>query len=220
MDRLAESLGIDRLEIRRRNVLRVGDETVTKHRLTESVGIAETLDRAETLVDWTARLRRIEAFNRGRSDVHRGLGVSCVLYGVGLGGKAPFLDKAGAYMKLEADGSVTAAVGTVEMGQGLTTSLLQIASEALDLPVERIHLTPVDTSRVPDSGPTVASRGTMMSGMAILDAAHKLRRRIDEVADDLGIPADEISVRLPEIASAFWMRNLDPAVEGGRGPSR
>jgi len=137
-----------------------------------------------------------------------------VIYGVGLGGKAPFLDKAGATMKLEADGSVAVAVGTVEMGQGLATVLLQLAAESLGVPIERVHLAPVDTSRVPDSGPTVASRGTMMSGLAILDAASKLRARIDAVARELEVPLAEVPQRLGEVASAFWLRNRDPAVEG------
>jgi len=117
-------------------------------------------------------------------------------------------------MKLEADGSIGLAVGTVEMGQGLITALAQIASEALSVPVARIHIAQVDSSRVPDSGPTVASRGTMMSGLAILDAAAKLKERINIVAQDLGISKEEIPVRLQDIAQAFWTRNLDPAVEG------
>jgi len=77
-----------------------------------------------------------------------------------------------------------------------------------------VHLSPVDTSRVPDSGPTVASRGTMMAGLAVLDAAAKLRARMEALASDLGIPADEIPDRIDEIAGAFWLRNMDPAVEG------
>jgi CO/xanthine dehydrogenase Mo-binding subunit len=122
-------------------------------------------------------------------------------------------------MKLEADGSIVFAVGTVEMGQGLITALTQIVSQSLNVPLDRIHMTQVDSSRVPDSGPTVASRGTMMSGLAVVDAANKLRQRIEGVASDLGIPQDEISDRLGEIAQAFFMRNLDPAVEGwGRTP--
>lgn len=214
MDRLAERLGIDRLEIRRRNALQIGDETATKQRLSESVGVLQTIEKAGRLAHWEERLRKVEAFNAASRDRRRGLGISSVMYGVGLGGKAPFLDKAGAYMKLEADGSIGIAVGTVEMGQGLTTALTQIASEALSVPFDRIHLAPVDSSRVPDSGPTVASRGTMMSGLAILDAAAKLKERIRTVAKDLHIPKNEIPSRLKEIAQAFFMRNLDPAVEG------
>jgi CO/xanthine dehydrogenase Mo-binding subunit len=214
MDLLAERLGIDRAEIRRRNLLRPGDRTSTDQVVNESVGAAETLERAVELAGWEERLRRVEAFNAEHGDRRRGVGLSCVIYGVGLGGKAPFLDKAGATMKLEADGSVAVAVGTVEMGQGLTTVLLQIAAESLGVPIDRVHLAPVDTSRVPDSGPTVASRGTMMSGLAILDAAYKLRERIAAVAEELEVPLDQIPQRLAEIANAFWLRNLDPAVEG------
>jgi len=214
MDLLAEELGLDRAEIRRRNLLRPGDETSTGQVVKESVGVLETLERAVETAAWEERLGRVEAFNAERADRRRGVGLACVIYGVGLGGKAPYLDKAGATMKLEADGSIAVAVGTVEMGQGLTTAILQLAAEAVGVPIDRVHIAPVDTSRVPDSGPTVASRGTMMSGLAVLDAADKLRERIDDVAGELGIPVEEIPDRLDEIASAFWHRNLDPAVEG------
>ena len=214
MDLLAERLGIDRAEIRRRNVLRPGDRTSTDQQVNESVGLPETLDKAIEIADWQERLARVEAFNASENGRRRGVGLACVIYGVGLGGKAPFLDKAGATMKLEADGSVTLAVGTVEMGQGLTTVMLQLAAEALGVPIERVHLAPIDTSRVPDSGPTVASRGTMMSGIAVLDAAAKLRERIETVAEAEGISTDEIPGWLEEIANAFWLGNRDPAVEG------
>jgi hypothetical protein len=140
MDKLAEVLGIDRLEIRRRNVLQAGDKTSTNQLLEESVGILETIDKAGEMAHWRERLAAIDAFNAASEDRKRGTGISTITYGVGLGGKAPFLDKAGAYMKIEADGSIAFSVGTVEMGQGLITALTQIASEALQVPVERIHI--------------------------------------------------------------------------------
>ncbi|MCK5246684.1 xanthine dehydrogenase family protein, partial [Candidatus Bipolaricaulota bacterium] len=214
MDQLAEKLNMDRAEIRRRNVLVAGDLSSTEQLLETSVGMADSLARATEMIEWDRRLDAVVAFNAEHHGVKRGLGISCVLYGVGLGGKAPFLDKAGATMKLEADGSVAAAVGTVEMGQGLTASLLQIAAEELGIPIEKIQLAPVDTSRVPDSGPTVASRGTMMSGLAVLNAAKKLRARVEDVADTHGIARSEIRQRWDEIANLFWLNNLDPAVEG------
>ncbi|MGB2984224.1 MAG: xanthine dehydrogenase family protein molybdopterin-binding subunit, partial [Candidatus Bipolaricaulia bacterium] len=214
MDLLAEKLGIDRAEIRRRNLLKPGDATSTEQVVIDSVGVLDTLERAVEIAEWDDRLARVEAFNAEHTDRRRGVGLASVIYGVGLGGKAPFLDKAGATMKLEPDGSVAVAVGTVEMGQGLTTVLLQLTAESLSVPIERVHLAPVDTSRVPDSGPTVASRGTMMSGLAVLDAAAKLRDRMEPVAAELGIPKEEIPERLDEIAQAFWLGNLDPAVEG------
>jgi len=137
MDLLAERLGIDRAEIRRRNLLRPGDRTSTDQVVSESVGVLETLEQAVEMADWEDRLRRAEAFNTEHEDRRRGVGLSCVIYGVGLGGKAPFLDKAGATMKLEGDGSIAVAVGTVEMGQGLTTVVLQLVVESLGVPIER-----------------------------------------------------------------------------------
>ncbi|MEE9541394.1 MAG: xanthine dehydrogenase family protein molybdopterin-binding subunit, partial [Candidatus Bipolaricaulota bacterium] len=214
LDRLANRLGIDRLEIRRVNALRTGERTATNQQLGKSTGVIETIKEAGKRIRWKDRLKSVNTFNKGSVYRRRGLGISTVMYGVGLGGKAPFLDKAGAYMKLEADGSLTIAVGNVEMGQGFTTVVTQIASEAMQIPMKRIHIAPVDSSRVPDSGPTAASRGTTMSGLAVIDAAEKLWKRIVKVAGILNIAEEEISVRLDEIAQAFWMRNLDPAAEG------
>jgi len=214
MDLLAEKVGCDRAEIRRRNLLVPGDETSTEQVVADSVGALDTLEKAVEIAGWEERCRRVAVFNEAHDDRRRGIGLSSVIYGVGLGGKAPFLDKAGATMKLEPDGSIAVAVGTVEMGQGLTTVMLQLAAESLGVPIDRVQIAPVDTSRVPDSGPTVASRGTMMSGLAILDAARKLRERIEQVADAEGIGLDELPDRLPDVARAFWLGNLDPAVEG------
>jgi len=214
MDLLAEKLGIDRVEIRRRNLLRSGDVTSTDQPVVDSVGALETLEMAADMTKWSDRLASISAFNASQSEHRRGLGIASVIYGVGLGGKAPYLDKAGASMKLEADGSVTLAVGTVEMGQGLTTAMIQIAAEVLGVPVGRVQMSPVDTSRVPDSGPTVASRGTMMSGLAVLNAAKKLRERIEAVAERIEVPLDEIPDRMADLAQAMWRENEDLAVEG------
>jgi CO/xanthine dehydrogenase Mo-binding subunit len=82
---------------------------------------------------------------------------------------------------------VSVAVGTTEIGQGMVTVLSQIAAEALGCPVELVHVLEADTSRVPDSGPTVASRTTVMSGNAIRDAAAKIRAAMEPVVADSGL---------------------------------
>ncbi len=228
IDRVARQSGIDRLQIRKINALRPGDETASGQILTESVGIGETLSRVGELVNpdgaakagnhagstMSSKLSTSSWTTPSAPNRRRGIGICSVMYGVGLGGRSPFLDKAGAYVKLEADGSVSVAVGTVEMGQGLLAALIQTASESLDIPRNLITVLPVDSSRVPDSGPTVASRGTIMSALAIQDAASKLRTRIEDVAEQMHVPRDEIAARLPEIAAQFWLGNIDPATEG------
>lgn len=228
MDELARRLGMDPLELRERNALREGDETATGQALMESVGLTACIARAKELSGWEAKKREVAAFNRRERFKRRDLGASTVMYGVGMGAKAPLLDKAGAYLKLEADGSVTLAVGTTEMGQGALTVLAQIAAAGLGVPVEAVQLTPVDTSRVPDSGPTVASRTTTIQGMAVLDAARKLRERVeDAVRHMFACPEFTIEGRLfcipgepprrvdlGEVSRWMWTHNWDLGATG------
>jgi len=184
MDRLAERLGIDPLVLRLKNALAEGDETITGHRLTESVGFGDVLDKVAASSDWT---RKRAEYARDSGAVRRGIGLAACYYGVGLGAMGKHLNPAGASVVVAADASVTVAVGTTEIGQGMITVLSQIAAEALGCPVELVHVVEPDTSRVPDSGPTVASRTTVMSGNAIRDAAAKIRAVMEPVIADSGL---------------------------------
>ncbi|MBC7220066.1 xanthine dehydrogenase family protein [Candidatus Bipolaricaulota bacterium] len=228
MDELARKLGIDPLVLRERNALREGDRTSTDQVLSESVGLGACIEKARELSQWGKRQAEVAAFNARERFKRRGLGVSTVMYGVGMGAKAPLLDKAGAYLKLEADGSVTLAVGTTEMGQGAETVLSQIAADGLGVPLDAVRLAPVDTSRVPDSGPTVASRTTTVQGMAVLDAATKLRARIEDAVREMfrcpsftlegrlfcipGDPPREVDIA--EVARWMWAHNWDMGATG------
>jgi CO/xanthine dehydrogenase Mo-binding subunit len=184
MDLLAERLRMDPLDLRRLNALEVGDQTITGHALTASVGFKEVLDRVERESEWVVK-RRVYAMDKG--PVRRGIGVAASYYGVGLGAMGKHLNPAGANVVVAADGSVTVAVGTTEIGQGMVTVLTQITAEALGCPVELVRVIEPDTSRVPDSGPTVASRTTVMSGNAIRDAAAKIRAAMEPVIADSGL---------------------------------
>ena len=152
--------------------------------LTVSVGFKEVLDRVEESSDWK---RKRAAFAADRGVVRRGIGMAASYYGVGLGAMGKHLNPAGANMVVAGDGSVTLAVGTTEIGQGMVTVLSQIAAEALGCPVELVRVLEPDTSRVPDSGPTVASRTTVMSGNAIRDAARQIRAAMEPVIADSGL---------------------------------
>jgi CO/xanthine dehydrogenase Mo-binding subunit len=184
MDLLAERLVIDPLALRRLNALRPGDDTITGHRLTTSVGFAEVLDKVAKASQWEAKR---DAFLSDTGSVRRGIGVAACYYGVGLGALGKHLNPAGASVVVAADGSVTVAVGTTEIGQGMVTVLSQITAEALGCPFEVVKVMDPDTSRVPDSGPTVASRTTVMSGNAIRDAAAKIRAAMEPIIADSGL---------------------------------
>jgi len=178
MDLLAEALHMDPLQIRRLNALEVGDETITGQKLEESVGLRDVLDKVAAAAGWEEKRK---AFAEDKGTLRRGIGLACSYYGVGLGAMGKHLNPAGANVVVAADGSVTVAVGTTEIGQGMVTVLSQITAQALSCPTELVHVVEADTSRVPDSGPTVASRTTVMSGNAIRDAARKIREEMAKV---------------------------------------
>jgi len=186
MDILAEKLGLDPVDFRRRNILRVGDETITGHKLQSSVGLEQTLDKVVQVSDWTPD-------TKNEKDV--GYGFSTIYYGVGLGAGGKHLARTGARAIIHADGSVIFSVGTTEIGQGMTTVLSQIVADELGVPFEWVNMMPTDTSRVPDSGPTVASRSTTMSGNALKDACIKIRNTLNsEISEMLSCSAAEISI--------------------------
>ncbi|HLA77944.1 MAG TPA: xanthine dehydrogenase family protein molybdopterin-binding subunit [Vicinamibacteria bacterium] len=185
LDELSGRLEMDPLELRFRNALREGDETITGQKLTEGVRFREVLESVAMASEWG---RKRELFARDQGRLRRGIGLAACHYGVGLGAMGKHLNPAGANLVVAADGSVTVAVGTTEIGQGMVTVLSQIAAEALGCPVELVRVVEADTSRVPDSGPTVASRTTVMSGNAIRDAAQKIRAVMTPVMSDSGLP--------------------------------
>ena len=228
MDLLAEKIEKSPDELRELNILRVGDRTSTNQKLENSVGLEKTLHRAKELSDWKNTREDFEEWNEIHEKIKKGIGISTVMYGVGMSASAPFLEKAGAYVKLEVDGTVTVSVGNTEMGQGAETVLAQIAADAIGVDIGSVSLTEVDTSRVPDSGPTVASRTTTMAGNAIMDGVNKLKERIGSVGskmlectevyfeDGFVVDANDDSnrCRLEQVAGKMWEENVEPAAEG------
>jgi CO/xanthine dehydrogenase Mo-binding subunit len=223
VDEIADALGIDPIEIRLRNALAVGKSTATGQTLTESVGLGETLRLARATSGWAER--RAAAPVAGR--IRRGVGVASIYYGVSLGAKGLALDGSGARLNVSRDGSIRVSVGGTEMGQGLLTVLTQIAADGLGVPVDSVHVGLADTSLVPDSGPSVASRTTLMTGNAIMDAAEKIRALMGGVAaDELGIAPGDVEFRnglvgsadrtmpFAELAAECWARNVNTAADG------
>jgi CO/xanthine dehydrogenase Mo-binding subunit len=183
MDKLARRLRLDPLDLRRRNVL--DDQrrtTCTGQRLATPVLARECLDRAAELARWD----EFHAARRpGDAALREGMGIGLVLYGCNLHHGGQPLDRSSAVVILQPDGSLIVRLGLTEMGQGNLTAAQTIAAQALGVDPDAVQVWQADTTTVADSGPTVASRGAHMSGMAILDAVRRLRRRLDPVAADL-----------------------------------
>jgi len=178
IDELADILNINPLKIREINFIKKGKATMTGHKIRDSFGLDQVVRNVVKMSKFEKKWSHPE---KKKGDIRKGIGIATTIYGVGLGAEGKFLEKAGAHVQIFKDGSVLIAVGNTEMGQGAFTVLTQIASETLGAPYEVVNIVEPDTTRVPDSGPTVASRTTVMSGNAIIDGCKIIRDRIDEV---------------------------------------
>lgn len=178
MDRAALAMGLPPEELRRRNFLRIGDTTATGQVLREEPGLEELLDRALTELDYGRKRQELEAANALSPRVRRGVGFSVFLHGCGFTGSGEARLASVAGVEGSAEGRVTVLAASTEMGQGKDTVFSQIVAEALRIPVELVEVAQADTRVVPDSGPTVASRSTMVVGRLLEQAALALKQAL------------------------------------------
>ncbi len=180
MDMMAERLGIDPIEFRRINALRVGSVTNTGQVLRESVGLLECIDRVIQAMCQVSGLPRRELFKPRpvpeAPHLVRAWGFAAAYKNTGLGGGAP--DKASADVELYEDGMLQVRSSSAEMGQGLVTVMRLIVAEELAVPPERVSVLVMDTDLAPNGGPTTASRQTFVTGNASRYAARALREAI------------------------------------------
>ena len=185
MDELARKLGMSPVELRQKNLLMAQDRSATGERLPAPVEAQDTLTQAADSFDFEALHQKLKAHNAQNGRTRLGLGVSTIAYGCCLHAGGQHLEGAGSLLQAHRDGSVSVAVGNTEMGQGAITVLSRLAAETLGCALDVVSVKHVDTDLVPDSGPTVASRTTTMSGNAVLDAARQLRAELLPIAKKL-----------------------------------
>ncbi len=192
IDELAEQLGIDPVELRRRNALRVGSVTNTGQLLHESVGLLECIDRVDSEMRRRAGNDPFRARpTPGQEHRVRAWGFAAAYKNTGLGGGAP--DRAQAEVELYEDGALEARVSSAELGQGLVTVLQMIVAEEFQAPLDQVRVLVMDTDLTPDGGPTTASRQTFVTGNAVLQAARTLREGLVRVlAERFDAPPSQI----------------------------
>jgi len=171
MDLAAARMGLDPVQLRRVNLLERGDLMATGQRVSEDLDLAGLMDRALADLDYHARREAFARANAAGGPVLRGVGISVFMHGCGFTGSGEQHLASVTAVETRADGRVRVLAASTEMGQGRETVFTQIVSEALGIPGELVELAPADTAVVPDSGPTVASRTTMVVGRLVQEAA-------------------------------------------------
>ena len=240
IDTLADQLGMDAAEIRRKNALRIGSVTNTGQVLTESVGLMDCIDQT------MQKLNELSSGNpfkpvpvEGAPHILKSWGLAVAYKNTGLGGGAP--DKAGAEVELYEDGHLEVRTSSAELGQGLVTILQMIVAEEFQTPPEMVKVLVMDTDLTPDGGPTTASRQTYVTGNAARFAAQSLRDALTAtLAEKFNLPPEQITyveglaqvgdqqITLGEAAKAmkaegkkpitlyeYWAPETKPLGEGG-----
>jgi 4-hydroxybenzoyl-CoA reductase alpha subunit len=171
VDRLAEKLRLDPIELRRRNIIEPGERTINEF-LIKSIGFRECLDRVEAASGWKEKF--------GKLPHGRGIGVAGSFYISGT--NYPIypneMPQSAVQIKVDRSGRVTVFSGLSEMGQGADSMLAMITSEELGVELEAIRVLTGDTDLTPVDLGGYSSRTTMMAGNACLRAARDLSTRI------------------------------------------
>jgi CO/xanthine dehydrogenase Mo-binding subunit len=180
MDRIARALGLDPLEIRLRNVVEPGDRLPTGQVLDETTSARLCLEEAERRTGFRARWRKLEDARARRNDGEplQGIGLSLYFHGAGFTGNGERRMSSPVTVRLKEDGRIEVLTAMTDMGQGCAVVFPQIAAAAAGVRAEDLVFAAPDTGEVPDSGPTVASRTTMIVGNVLARAVAELRDRV------------------------------------------
>jgi CO/xanthine dehydrogenase Mo-binding subunit len=177
MDRIAERLGLDPVRVREINALRPGDTTATGQRLGKDCSALAVLREAVKRTDFKRKRKQYVASGFSRTSAKRGIGLSLFFHGSGFTGGGEIKLASKASLALTPRGA-RIHVASTEIGQGTRTMHAQIVAEALGWPYDAIEVNAADTSEVPDSGPTVASRTCMIVGRILQRCAEDMRERL------------------------------------------
>ncbi|XP_018589002.1 xanthine dehydrogenase/oxidase isoform X2 [Scleropages formosus] len=164
MGDVALHCGLPVEQVRRLNMYKQGDRTPFTQRL-EQFTIDRCWEECLSISQYNQRRKAIEQFNRQHRWKKRGIAVIPTKFGISF--TALFLNQAGALVHVYIDGSVLLTHGGTEMGQGLHTKMVQVASKVLGIPCSKIHISETSTSTVPNTSPTAASASSDLNGMAI-----------------------------------------------------
>ena len=174
MSDIARTLGLDALDVRRRNLYGTEARNTTHYGMTVEDNILEPLlSKLELTSQYRSRRQAISKWNASSAVIKRGIAITPVKFGISF--TATLFNQAGALVHVYLDGSVQVNHGGTEMGQGLNTKVCQIVADELGVPFEAVLATASDTSKIPNASATAASAGTDLNARAAQYAARHVR---------------------------------------------
>ncbi len=178
LNKVARTVGLTPEELRRRNFLREGETTSTGQVVREKIDLSALLDRALSLSDYHEKKTRFAEFNRTSATEKKGIGFATFMHGAGFTGSGEVYLSSVVGIEATAEGRARILTANTEIGQGTNTIFSQIAADALGIDFDGIEIAQPDTANVPNSGPTVASRTTMIVGKLVESAAVGLKQTL------------------------------------------
>jgi xanthine dehydrogenase large subunit len=223
---IAYDLGVDPLEIRKRNFYGTDTDNITPyHQPVEDNIIREVIADLEQSADYQARREKVLAYNSTSRVLKKGIAMVPVKFGISF--TATWHNQAGALIHVYRDGSVHLSHGGTEMGQGLHVKVAQVVADAFAIPLSAVKITASNTGKVPNTSATAASSGTDLNGAAALNGAEQVKARmiaqaakLGNVAAELvrwdfsGITAGEKFFSFAELAHACWMGRVQLSAAG------
>lgn len=206
VEELAEAIGMDEIEFRKKNCLK-SDSVMATGVKAEHVILEEVLDYT---VEQTEYKKKRKTYQEESTETKKkGIGLAICHRGSGLGAESP--DASGCMMIVNQDGSVTINSGLAENGQGLKTAYAQIAAEALGVTYESVRFYGTDTHSIPDCGMTVASRGTVMGAQSVRKTGLKLKQILIQNALELNVFGDpELTPEDIDLVNSKFILKADP----------
>lgn len=181
IDRIARKLNKDASEIRKLNFYQNHKNHITHYgQIIKDCRLETIYDKLIEISDYPKLRAEVNAFNNSNEFFKKGLALTPVKFGISF--TTSFLNQAGALVHIYKDGTVQVNHGGTEMGQGLHTKILGIASNELGIDHSSIIITATNTSKVPNTSATAASSGSDLNGMAVKNAIDKLKNRLRPLA--------------------------------------
>ena len=183
LDDIARNLGLDPLDVRKRNFYGIEDRNETPYGMqVEDIVIHELVEQLEHSSEYRHRRKQIRDFNASSPILKKGIALTPVKFGISF--NMVHYNQAGALVHVYTDGSILVNHGGTEMGQGLHTKVAQVVANELGVPMASVRSTATDTSKVANTSATAASTGSDLNGKAAQNAAVTIRLRLAKLAAD------------------------------------